>query len=353
MPARPQRVRGSDLSMTGVSASRLWSRHPMVGALVLLVFVVTLSLASLAIGQKHIDLTTIWTALINPDLTIYDHLIVRESRVPRLGFALAVGSALGAAGALMQATTRNALADPGLLGVNAGALLAVTIGMVVGGTIGGAWTLALAFGGALLASSLVYTLARRTSSRNAEISLVLAGAGVSACIGGVVTAVSLVDRDRFALLFHWGIASIARQPVADLRVGGVVVIVALIGALALGRSLDILALGDDVAASLGARAGMVRGASVVAISLLAGAATAMIGPLGFVGLMAPHAARYLGAHRTAQRVAFAALAGAALVVLADSVGRATSGSEIPVGLIVPVVGAPALLFLAKYAKPLQ
>jgi len=249
------------------------------------------ALASIAYGSRPMALSTVWDGMWAYDPTVGDHLIVRSLRIPRTGMGLLVGAALGLAGAVMQGVTRNPLADPGILGIEAGASLAVVTGIYalgIGSFSGYVW---LAFVGAAVASLVVYFLGSLGRGGATPVKLALAGAALSALLGSVTTSVLLLDVATLDQFRFWVVGSIAGRDagiVADvapfLAVGAVL-------ALLSARSLNTLALGNDVARSLGQRVGLARAISALAVIVLAGGATAAAGPIGFLGLTVPHVAQ--------------------------------------------------------------
>ena len=240
--------------------------------------VVLLSLASLAIGARSVPTATVLEALTHYDPTSTDQLVVVTSRLPRTVLGLLVGAALGLAGCAMQGVTRNPLADPGILGVNGGAALATVVGISVFGVTDAAGYVWFAFAGAAVASVLVYTVAALGREGATPVKLALAGAALTAFFGAITTALLLTDQQAFDQFRFWQVGSlngrglgVAVAVLPFLVVGGLL-------ALGLGRGLNTLALGDDVARGLGARVGLIRLGTAVAVVLLCGGATGRPGP---------------------------------------------------------------------------
>ena len=255
--------------------------------------------ASLATGAKPIPVSTVLEAFWSFDPSATDHLIVRELRLWRTVVGMAVGAALAMAGALMQGVTRNPLADPGLLGVNAGASFAVVLAIWALGLeslLGLVW---FAFGGAAVATGLVLALGSMGRGGTNPVRLVLAGVALAALLGSLTASVTLLDQAVLDRYRFWAVGSLSGLD------GSVVfqilpfLVVGMLLALGLSRSLNALALGEEVARSLGIGLGTVRLVSVVAVTLLCGAAVAACGPIGFVGLVVPHAARVMSGRRPA------------------------------------------------------
>ncbi|MET9256466.1 iron chelate uptake ABC transporter family permease subunit [Streptomyces sp. NPDC003717] len=312
-----------------------------------------LCLLSLALGALDIPPGQVFDALTGRPVATRVEDIVWSVRVPRTGLGLAAGAALGLSGCLMQALTRNPLADPGILGVSAGASFAIVVAAGVAGIgslLGYVW---FAFAGAMAASIVVYLLGRMGRSGTTPVKLALAGVTVTAVLSSLTSAVVLtspaaLDRYRF-----WSAGSLADQDAATLwRILPFLAAGALL-ALASAPALNSLALGDDVAASLGRRLGLVRLQGVVAVTLLTGSAVAVIGPVVFIGLVVPHVARVLAQwagrgpdHRWL--LPLSAVLAAALLLAADILGRVLARpTEVQAGIIVAFVGAPFFIALVR------
>jgi iron complex transport system permease protein len=305
-------------------------------------------LASLMVGSNALSPGAVLDALRHYDSHSEASLIVVDKRLPRTMVGLLVGVALGLAGTVMQGLTRNPLADPGLLGVNAGAALAVVVGISAFGVSTTAGYVPFAFVGAALASVVVYTIGSLGREGATPVKLALAGAAVSAALGSIVTAILLSSNQALDQLRFWQVGALAgRGPdvawevLAPIAVGSVV-------ALGLGRSLNGLALGDDVARALGQRIGLVRVASAVAVVLLCGSATAAAGPIAFVGLIVPHAARWVVGPDYRWILVFSALFAPTLLLVCDVIGRVVAyPGELEVGVVTAVVGAPLFIALVR------
>ncbi|MEU9608085.1 iron chelate uptake ABC transporter family permease subunit [Streptomyces sp. NPDC048057] len=324
-------------------ARTLW----LVVAVLVLAAVVA---ASLAVGAKSIAVSTVVEALTGFDGS-GEHLVVRDLRVPRTLAGLLVGVGLGASGALIQALTRNPLADPGLLGVNAGAALAVALGIGVFGvgSVGG--HLWFAFAGALVATLVVHLVA--TAGRGAvdPVRLTLAGVATGAVLVGVTSALMLLQPRTFDHMRGWNAGTLVGRGTDVVLTPLPFVAVGLVLALVAARSLNGIALGEDVAASLGVRVHRTRAVAVLAVTLLAGAATAIAGPVAFVGLMVPHVARRVVGPDQRWILLYAIVLAPVVLLLADVVGRvATSPGEVPVGIVTAFVGAPVLIALMRRKK---
>ncbi|MGQ0615966.1 MAG: FecCD family ABC transporter permease [Acidimicrobiia bacterium] len=311
------------------------------------------AVASVAYGSKPIPVGEVFDAFLAFDGS-NDHLIVRSLRVPRTVIGLGVGAALGLAGAVMQGVTRNPLADPGILGVNAGASLFVVIAIYslgIGSLTGYVW---FAFAGAAVASLVVYGLGALGRDGATPVKLALAGAAVAALLGSLTTAILLIDIATLDQYRFWVVGSIAGR---DAEVAAQVAPFLIAGAvLALGsaRSLNSMSLGDDVARSLGLRVGVARGVSALSVVLLCGAATAAAGPIGFVGLTVPHVARAICGPDYRWILPYSAVLAPILLLGADVVGRVVARpGELQVGIVTALVGAPFFVALVRRRKLAQ
>ncbi|MET7419672.1 iron chelate uptake ABC transporter family permease subunit [Dactylosporangium sp. NPDC005555] len=307
---------------------------------------------SLAVGARHIDATTVWQALGHDDGSD-DAYIVRALRLPRGILAVLVGAALGLAGALMQALTRNPLADPGLMGVEIGASTAIVTGIAFFGVTAPSGYVWFAFAGALAASVIVYTLGASGRAATPE-RIVVAGAAVSAALGAFISAVLLLNGQAFDRFRFWVVGSLANRGFDVLWQLAPFILTGAVLALLLGRGLNVLALGEDTGRALGARAGHVRLAGALAVTLLCGAATAAAGPIGFVGLTVPHVARMITGPDNAWVLPYSAVLAPILVLGADVLGRVVvAPGELEVGIVMALVGAPVFIALCRRTRIAQ
>ena len=313
------------------------------------VLLATCVLASLFVGSSRIPADQVAHYLLHPDASNVSYNI-NVLRVQRTIIGVLVGTALAVAGAVMQAVTRNPLAEPGLLGVNAGASLGIVLGTAALGVLPITDQLALAAGGALVATALVQVIGMIGASTSSPVRLVLIGVAFSAFAGAVIRGVVLTMPNLFRTFIDWEVGSLTRTDIPLLPMT-VLVVLGTGAALLLAGSLDNIALGDDVAAALGTRVGRVRGLSLVVITLLCATATTVAGPIGFVGLMAPLTASWLmGPHR-GWIVALCALGGPVVVLAADVLGRVLARpGEMQVGLLTAFVGSPVLLLMVLRMK---
>jgi iron complex transport system permease protein len=327
--------------VSDVTAIRSTSLVVALAALVLAV------LLSLAIGARAIPLHDVVEAL-RGRLDGGDAAVVTDVRLPRTALGLLVGAALGIAGALMQALTRNPLADPGLLGVNAGASAAVVSAIGLLGITAPEGYVWFSFAGAAAASVLVYAVASAGRGGATPVRLALAGTAITFALIAYVYALALTDPLLLQRYSQWSVGSLGGRGSTELTVALPFVAAGALGALALSRALNALELGDEKARSLGARAGRTRVLGAAAITLLAGAATAAAGPIAFVGLTVPHVARTLAGTDQRWVLAYSAVLGAVLVLVADTLGRVLARpGEVQVGIVMALVGVPIFIAVVR------
>lgn len=309
--------------------------------------------AGLAVGAANIPLSDV-SAALRGDGSEQTTLVVRDLRLPRTLIGLTAGLALGVAGALVQAVTRNPLADPGILGLNAGAAFAVAVGTGVVGLSGSLDTLGLAFFGALLATVVVYAIGSTGRGGGSPVRLTLAGVALGAVLSGATRAIVLTDRESYAGMTAWESGRLVDRDAGLLVFAAPFVLVGVVVALGISSALNAIALGDDLAASLGVNVVVIRMLAMLAITLLAGSATALAGPISFVGLMIPHAVRWIVGPDQRWIIGYSVLAAPTLLVLADVVGRLLiRPGEVAAGIVTALVGAPVLIWLVRHRKAVE
>lgn len=310
-------------------------------------------LLSVSVGAKSIPLGTVWDALWNFNGS-YDQSVIFELRLPRTVLGVFVGMALGLAGALMQALTRNPLADPGILGINAGAAAAVVVAVFVFGLTGVSAYVWFAFAGAALSAVAVYFLGSRGRGGATPIRLALAGTAIAAVLIGLVHGVIVLNNFVFDQIRFWQVGSLVGR---DLGIFVKILPFLLVGiaiALCLGPALNAVALGEDLASALGAHINRTRIVSAVAIVLLCGGATAAAGPIGFVGLTVPHVARAITGPDQRWVLPYSAVLAAILLTGADTLGRVVlPNGELEVGIITALIGAPVFIALVRRTRMAQ
>lgn len=316
-----------------------------VGALALV------SLASVALGSKPIPFGIVWDAIWHYDRSIDDHLVVHSLRMPRTVLGLVVGAALGLAGAVMQGLTRNPLADPGVLGIEAGAALAVVIGIRGLGLTSLTGYVWFAFAGAAVASVVVYSLGSLGRGGATPVKLALAGAALASLLASFTSAILLLDLATLNEYRFWVVGSLAgRDGEIAMRVLPFLVAGAVL-ALGSAPALNALALGDDMARSLGQRVQLARAVAALAVVLLCGGAVAAAGPIAFVGLTIPHVARAICGPDHRWVLPWSMVLGPVLLLGADVIGRLVARpGELQVGIVTALVGAPFFVLLVRQRK---
>jgi iron complex transport system permease protein len=307
-------------------------------------------LLSLSLGSKDIGLAQTWALLLSPDGSS-ESTVLHELRVPRTILGVVVGAALGVAGGLMQSLTRNPLADPGILGVNAGASVAVVLVVALTGVSGLGFYLWFAFAGAALASTAVYLLGTTHHQVATPTRLALAGVAISAALQALTQTIILADQTAYNEFRFWVSGSLEGRLYPVLWTVLPFVAVGLLAALLLAPALNALALGTETGKALGVRVQRTRVGTMAAITLLCGAATAAVGPIGFVGLAVPFAARALVGSDQRWVTICSAILGPAWLLGADVIARVVvRPEEAPVGVIAALIGAPVFVAIVRRRK---
>ena len=334
---------------SGAAAVRRPRRVRALWLLVVLAVLLVLVVTSVMVGSRGVGWTDALAAL-GGSTDGFDQAAVAK-RIPRTLLAVVAGAALGVSGALMQGVTRNPLADPGILGVNMGASLAVVTGIAYFGLTAATSYIWLAIAGAAVTALFVYTIGSLGRGGATPLKLALAGAATSAALASFVSAVVLGRNDIAGGVRSWQIGGVGGGSYESIRQVAPFLVVGLVLALVSARSLNSLALGDELAAGLGERVAIARGTAALSAVVLCGAATAVTGPIGFVGLVVPHACRLLVGVDHRWLLPFSALTGAALLTGADVLGRiATRPSEVDVGIVTALVGAPFFIYIVRRQK---
>jgi iron complex transport system permease protein len=354
------------MSAPPITAAEKHGRQPKVAGLLaattsrrviwLIVSVVLLAvvaLFSIAVGSRYIPPAEVLQVMLHSDDS-QASTIVHELRIPRTVLGIAIGAALGIAGAVMQALTRNPLADPGLLGVNAGAAVAVVIGIALFGIGNALAYMPFAFAGAAIASVVVYLIGSAGRSGATPVRLALAGVAVTAALTAVINGMTLLDPATFDKYRFWAVGSLSGRGMEIFWQALPFIAVGVGLALALGRPLNAMAMGDDVGRALGANITRTRVLSGVVIMLLAGAATAAVGPIGFIGLAVPHVARSITGPDNRWVLAYTAVLAPILLVGADIIGRlVVRPGELSVGIVTAIIGAPVFIALVRRKRVAQ
>ncbi|HXH80017.1 iron ABC transporter permease [Nocardioides sp.] len=306
--------------------------------------VVAVAALSVVVGARPIPIAAVW----DTSHPLHD---ISRARVDRTLLGLAVGAALALAGAVLQGLTRNPLADPGILGINAGASLAMVLAMSGFGVSQLRDFLWIAFLGAAVAAVVVHVIASLGRDGATPLKLTIAGAAITAAATSWTTGLLLVDRQTMDAFRYWQVGTIGGRDLDVLLTGAPFLLAGGLLAVTGSGLLDTLALGDDLARGLGRCTALDRVILGVAVVLLAGTATALAGPVAFVGLVVPHAVRGLVGPGHSRVLSLSALGGAVLVVVADTLGRVIlPPAEVQVGVMAAVVGVPVFLLLIRRGR---
>jgi len=335
---------------TTVTARR---RAPVLtaGLAVLVVALAAAAFLSVALGSRSISLTDVLHALGDMDAASTDGTVTLEMRVPRTLLGILVGAALGGSGAVLQGVTRNPLADPGIMGINAGAAAFVVLAITVLGLRGISTYVWFAFLGAVAATVLVYAVGSLGRDGATPVKLALAGAAVTAGLTSVTTGIVMTNVDALDELRFWQVGSLAGRYAPTLTGIAPFLLPVIVVALACGRPLNGLALGDDTARTLGMNVARTRILLFAVVAVLCGAATAACGPIVFVGLVVPHVARLLCGPDYRWILPYSVLLSPIVLLLADVAGRVLgSPGELQVGVVLGVLGAPCFVALVRYGR---
>lgn len=322
---------------------RLFWLIVLVGLLMLAV------VASLAMGVRTIGWDAVWQVLFGHTESI-DQAVAAQ-RIPRTVLAGVIGATLVVSGVTMQAVTRNPLADPGIFGVLAGALLFVVIGLAFFHLAGTIPIMVVAVIGSAVAAAFVYAVGSLGHGGATPLKLALAGAATSAALSSMVSAVLLPRQDVMDRFRFWQIGEVGGADWESLSLGAPLLIIGGLICWASATSMNALALGDDVATSLGTHVVRARAIAAAGAVMLCGAATALAGPIGFVGLIVPHICRFCVGADHRWLVPFSAVVGALILIACDTIGRIlVDHNDIAVGVIMPVMGAPLFIWIVRQQK---
>lgn len=307
-------------------------------------------LLSIANGAKSIALSDVVDFVIGNEIDSFDANVI-QGRIPRTVFGIFAGAALGVSGTLMQAITRNPIADPSILGVNTGASLFVVIGIAFFHISSGTEYILLAFAGAMLTAILVYGIASAGYGGATPIKLGLAGAATSTALSSLINTIMLPDSRVMDQFRFWQVGSIGGTGWNEIGYVAGYIVIGIFIAICLTPALNTMALGEEVATSLGVKVKLVRGIAAFAGVLLCASVTAFAGPIGFVGLMIPHMMRLLLGPDYRILVPMSAVGGSCLLLLADVIGRvAGRPGELEVGVVTAILGAPIFIGIVRKVK---
>lgn len=322
------------------------SRRARVVLVCVIVLLVGAMLLSLGVGARTIAPGDVLQALVSPDPDSADHTVVLSQRVPRTVIGLLAGAALALAGTVMQGLTRNPLADPGLFGVNAGAAVAVLVAITLFGIASPAGFVWFAFVGAAIAAVVVAIIGSRGPDGGNPAKLALTGAAVTAGLTAVTLLILTTNRQALDVYRYWSVGGLTARGLDAVAAVAAPIVAGLVLAGLCARGLDLIALGDETATGLGHNVARTRTLGIVAIVLLCGGATAIAGPIVFLGLLVPHTLRALVGADYRWLLLIGAPAGAAVLLLSDVLGRVIAPpGEVQAGLVVAFVGAPLLISL--------
>lgn len=344
-----QQAAAGNAPIQGTEPVKLRSR-PWAATLILVGGLVALALGiavSVSFGAADIELSVVWSAVFhfNPDVT--DHQIIRELRMPRVLGAALVGASFAVAGAIMQGMTRNPLADSGLMGINSGAGFALALCFAFLPNLPFMYLILYSFLGAGAGAGIVYGIGSLAKGGLTPARLVLAGAAFSALLSALSEGVALYFQIGQDLAF-WYAGGVAGTQWLQLKLMFPWVAGAIVGAIIISRSITMLSLGEDIAKGLGQRTGLVKLAGALIVLVLAGSSVAVVGAVGFIGLIIPHLTRYLVGVDYKWIIPCSAILGSLLAILADLTARMINPpEEVPLGAIIALIGVPFFLYLAR------
>jgi iron complex transport system permease protein len=315
----------------------------------IIVVAILAAFASVAFGARVVGWNDVVSSLLGADDSIAQAAV--EKRVPRTLLAMVVGAALGLSGAVMQGVTRNPLADPWILGVTPGASLAVVTGIAFFGLSSAGAYIWVAIAGSAVAAVFVYAVGSLGRGGATPLKLALAGAASSAAFSSLISAILLPRIDVMNQFRFWQIGGVGGASYPKMLQVLPFLVVGLLLSLAAARGLNSLALGDDVAAGLGENVNRTRALAGIGAVTLCGAATAVAGPIAFVGLVVPHVCRLLFGIDHRWLLPTALVVGAALLTIADVVGRVVARpAEVDVGIVTAFIGAPVFIWIVRRTK---
>ncbi|OJE37653.1 ferrichrome ABC transporter permease [Bacillus proteolyticus] len=302
---------------------------------------------AIAFGAKDIHLQTVWAAVFdyNPKLT--QHQIIYELRLPRVIGAAVVGAAFAVAGAVMQGVTRNPLADAGVLGINAGAMFVVALSFAFFPHMPYSYLMIVSFIGAVLSTVLIFIIGSATSGGLTPMRLTIAGAVMAALLHSLSSGIAIYY-DLSQDLAFWFAGGVAGVKWEHLKFLVPIILITIVFATVLGRSISLISMGDDIATNLGVKTNRTRILGIIIVVILAGVSVSAVGSIGFVGLVIPHIARKLVGVNYRLIIPMSALLGAMLLVLADLGARTVNPpKELAIGIMVALVGVPFFLYIAR------
>ncbi|MFC5701024.1 FecCD family ABC transporter permease [Cohnella faecalis] len=304
--------------------------------------------SSVLLGAANYELQEGWAAIFHYDGTTQAEIIIRTTRVPRALMAAAVGASLAVAGALMQALTRNPLASPGVLGINAGATFFIVTASLVFSVSSMQAQMWISFAGAAASAVIVYSLGSLGKGGTGPLKIILAGSAVTALFASFTQGMLVMNKQGLNSVLFWLTGSIAGRPIELLASVWPYMIVGLLASCLLAKDMNVIAMGEAFAKGLGQRTSAVKVAAALIVVALAGASVSVAGPIGFIGIVAPHAARFLVGRDHRWAIPYSAMIGAVLLVAADLASRyLIEPEEIPVGVMTAILGGPFFVYIAR------
>lgn len=305
-------------------------------------------LLHIALGAKSIPLPEVLQALLYYDEGTFNHIIVWDLRCPRALMAAVVGANLAVAGALMQGVTRNPLAEPSILGLMHGASFAVVVAMSFWGITSAGWIPLLAALGALAAALLVWSVASAAPGGASPITLILAGAAITAFLSAIVSAIHLIDEESYENLRVWLTGSLSGRDLQVLWWCSPWIIAGLGVSLVVARQVTTFAMGNETAAGLGINIGRLKALVLFAVIALTASSVALVGPMGFVGLVIPHVVRLFIGYDYRLIIPYSAIVGSIYLLIVDTIARIVlSPIEVSTGIVTAIIGAPLFVWLVR------
>lgn len=327
--------------------------RPAVAVTIMILGLVAIAfglMLSVSVGAADIKLATVWEAVFRFNPELQQHQVIRELRIPRALAGALVGASFAVAGAIMQGMTRNPLADSGLLGLNAGAGVALAVAFAFAPSLSFTYLMLYCFIGAAVASLIVFGIGSLSYNGLTPLRLTLAGAAVSSLLLAISQGVAILFNLSQDIAF-WLAGGMGGTSWTQIKIISPWVVVALIAAIMLSRSITLLSLGKDVAAGLGQRTRLVQTACMIVVIVLAGSAVSTVGPVAFVGLIIPHISRYLVGVDYRWIIPCSAILGSLLIIFADIAARMiNSPFETPLGALIALIGVPFFIYLASKRK---
>jgi len=324
----------------------------LIGLILSLIALCAAAAASVVFGVTDIPLASVWRSFLQPDGST-EHLVIRTTRLPRSLIAASVGASLAVAGALMQVVTRNPIASPSTLGVNAGAVFFIVLASEWLGVSGMQALTGVALAGAALSGGIVFFLGSVGRDGMTPVKITLAGAAMAAFFYSISQGLMLSDGKMFDQVLVWLVGSVAGRNLAQLQTVWPYLAAGMLLALLLSRHLNVLAMGDESARGLGQRTALIKTLSAAAVILLAGGSVAVAGPVAFVGIIIPHIVRLLVGSDYRWIVPYSALLGGLLLVAADIGSRYIAmPKEVPVGVVTALIGVPFFVVAARKGERL-